>query len=359
MIPFNVNSQSTRQRFWDGHDQTWRDDISILHGNHLLQFGFLYQRNFDYHQRNDNGGGILDQPVYQITSGGGVNYSGYIPANLPAGQTTNWERLYSETLGIVDQPQDLYTRSGPNLTLNPAGTPMFDQSIIPTYNEYFSDTWHMKPTFTLTLGMGYQIEMPPYELNGKQVSLVDQAGNPVNIADYLSETYKQAVQGKIYNPVLGFATVANVGKGIKYPYNPFYKGFSPRISMAWSPNFDEGIMGHVVGHGKTVVRGGYSRIFGRLNGVDLVLVPLLGTGLGQPVSCIGASNAGPQCAGTGTVNPIDRHSASARMDLPLPCQPLRPRWPNPSIRVWAATPRQAPDQYSIRTSGHQHPTKLI
>ncbi len=303
LIPFNVNSQNTRQRFWDGHDQTWRDDMSILHGNHLLQFGFLYQRNFDYHERNDNGGGILNQPVYIISSGGGINYNGYVPANLPAGQTSNWERLYDEVLGVVSQPQDLYTRSGPNLSLNPPGTSMFDQSIIPTYNEYFSDTWHVKPTFTLTLGLGYQIEMPPYELNGKQVELVDQAGNLVTASDYLSQTYKQAVQGKIYNPVLGFATVANVGKGIKYPYNPFYKGFSPRISMAWSPNFDDGILGHVVGHGKTVVRGGYSRIYGRLNGVDLVLVPLLGTGLGQPVSCIGASNSGPQCAGTGTVNP--------------------------------------------------------
>src|SRR5947207_8030113 len=32
-----------------------------------------------------------------------------------------------------------------------------------------------------------------------------------------------------------------------------------------------------------VIRAGYNRIFGRLNGVDLVLVPLLGTGLMQPV----------------------------------------------------------------------------
>src|SRR5262249_37943664 len=35
----------------------------------------------------------------------------------------------------------------------------------------------------------------------------------------------------------------------------------------------------------TVIRGGYSRVYGRLNGVDLVLVPLLGTGLIQAVQC--------------------------------------------------------------------------
>ena len=33
------------------------------------------------------------------------------------------------------------------------------------------------------------------------------------------------------------------------------------------------------------MRGGYGRIYGRLNGVDLVLVPLLGTGLIQAVQC--------------------------------------------------------------------------
>ena len=323
LIPFNVDSQDTRQRFWDGHDQTWRDDMSVLHGNHLLQFGGLYQRNFDYHERNDNGGGILDQPVNISSNGSGINYSNvaannYLPAPtctasvlancIPSSSITGYEKLYNEALGIISQPQDLYTRSGPNLTLNPAGTPMFDQSIIPTYNEYFSDTWHMKPSFTLTMGLGYQIEMPPYELNGKQVELVDQAGNLVTAQNYLSQTYNAGVKGQIYNPVLGFATVANVGSGQKYPYNPFYDGFSPRLSMAWNPSFDEGIMGHIVGHNKTVVRAGYSRIFGRLNGVDLVLVPLLGTGLGQPVSCVGAVNAanavaGNQCLGSAGATP--------------------------------------------------------
>ena len=44
-------------------------------------------------------------------------------------------------------------------------------------------------------------------------------------------------------------------------------------------------MGKLFGHDNTVIRGGYGRIYGRLNGVDLVLVPLLGTGLIQPVQC--------------------------------------------------------------------------
>ncbi len=302
LIPYNVNTQSVRTRFWDGQDKSLKDDLTMIKGNHLLTVGGTYERNYDYHQRTDNGQGIMNQLVYQIGSGPGIAYSNaYEPAGLPSNQVGNWTRLYSQALGIVNQPQDLYTRSGPQLTLQAPGTPMFDQSIIPSYNVYFSDTWHMKPTLTLSYGIGYTVEMPPYELNGKQVALTDATGNSVSIQNYMDARKAAALQGQVYNPTLGFATVANVNGGEKYPYNPFYDGLSPHVAAAWNPKFDSGILGKIFGNGKTVVRGGYNRIFSRLNGVDLVLVPLLGTGLGQAVSCIGASMTG-QCLGNGGVN---------------------------------------------------------
>src|SRR5580658_4847254 len=55
LIPYNVNSQSIRQRFWDGQDKMVKDDISTLKGNHLFSFGGSYQHNNDYHSRTDNG----------------------------------------------------------------------------------------------------------------------------------------------------------------------------------------------------------------------------------------------------------------------------------------------------------------
>src|SRR5271170_5297547 len=67
--PYNVNTQQTRTRFWDGHDQMIRDDISNLRGNHLLQFGGTYQHNWNQHQRTDNGGGINYAPVYELGLG--------------------------------------------------------------------------------------------------------------------------------------------------------------------------------------------------------------------------------------------------------------------------------------------------
>ena len=319
LIPYNVNAQSVRNRFWDGQDKLFRDDLSLLHGNHLFQFGGQYQRNYDYHQRNDNGVGIDTSITYQITNGTGINFpSTVLPANLPANQNTVYTNLYAQVLGLVSQPQVMYTRSGANLTLNPLGTPGFDQSIIPSYNVYFTDTWHMKRSFTLSYGLAYTLDIPPYEINGKQVGLVDQSGAPIVLSDFLAQKQKAALAGQVYNPTVGFATVRNMQGGKKYPFDTFYGGLSPRIAAAWNPNFDSGILGSVFGNGKTVVRGGYSRIYGRLNGVGLVLVPLLGTGLLQPVSCIGASRTG-QCTGNGGVDPTTAFRIGTDgMSAPLP-----------------------------------------
>jgi hypothetical protein len=292
LVPYNVNSQSVRQRFWDGHDTQYRDDINIVKGNHLLQFGGSYQRNYDYHQRDDNGAGIFNNTVYQVGGAtGGLNFvSAYLPTGLPSNQVSSWNNFATEVLGIVSQPQTLYTRGGSNLTLQPLGTNLFDQVTIPYYNMYGSDSWKIKKNLTLTYGLGYQIEMPPTEKNGKQVMLVDSNGNQVGAEQYLNAKQAAALQGQTYNPNLGFATIKNVTGHPKYPYNPFYGGLSPRISFAWTP----------FGKQDTVIRGGYSRIFGRLNGVAQVLNPLLGASIAQPVSCIGASITGA-CLGSGGV----------------------------------------------------------
>jgi hypothetical protein len=330
--PYNVDTQNTRNRFWDGHDQMLRDDISTLKGNHLFTFGGTYEHNWDYHQRTDNGGGINNQVVYELgdgTSGSLLAQGGDIPLCSQAGVTiTGCSSLTAAALGIVSISQVAYTRSGPTLTLNPIGSPAFDKSTIPYYNVYFSDTWHMKPTFTLTYGLGWTLEMPPVEANGKQVELVDSSDQPISGAAYLDARKRAALQGQAYNPEIGFALLGNTANGPKYPYNPFYGSFSPRIAAAWSPHFDgDSTMGHLFGHEDTVVRAGYGRIFGRLNGVNLVLVPLLGPGLLQPTQCLtGLSNGTCGAPNSNTASTAFRIGVDG---LTAPLQPASATLPQP------------------------------
>src|SRR5262249_45152271 len=112
--------------------------------------------------------------------------------------------------------------------------------------------------------------------------------------------------------------------------DPFYGGLSPRVSLAWNPRFGNSKLDSILGGGKTVIRGGYGRIYGRLNGVDMLLVPLLGPGLLQAVSCIGVTRTGP-CAGPSGADPSTAFRIGTDgMTAPLPSvtatlpQPFRP-----------------------------------
>src|SRR6266513_5080026 len=356
LAPYNVNTQSVRTRFWNGHDSMIRDDATWLKGSHIVQFGETYQRNWNSHQRTDNGGGINYYPVYQtgLTGAAGLNMTGFRPAGVTSAA---WDRDYAMVLCATQLTQIAYTRKGPTLTLNPPLTPASDQSTIPYYNVYFSDSWRIKPTFTLTYGLVWTLEMPPVEANGKQVELVDSANQLVGTEAYIKSRETAALQGQVYNPTLGFALVGNSAGGLKYPYNPFYGSFSPRIAVACNPNVAEGTLRKAFGHGKTVVRGGYSRIFGRLNGVDLVLVPLLGTGLILPVQCFApynpaatAANGYISCGTTGTTNPnnVFRVGPTAGgwdgLTAPIPAaNPTLPQPDFPGVNAIAAGAGEALD----------------
>src|SRR3984885_15270581 len=117
------------------------------------------------------------------------------------------------------------------------------------------------------------------------------------MTSYLAQRKAAALIGQVYNPEVGFALVHNVGDGGYKAYNSYYGEFSPRIAVAWSPHFDaDSMAGKIFGHEDTVLRGGYGRVYGRLNGVDQALVPLLGIGPIQPVQCVNNMNNGT-CAG--------------------------------------------------------------
>ena len=110
--------------------------------------------------------------------------------------------------------------------------------------------------------------------------------------------------------------MGNTAHPSKYPYNPFYGEWSPRIAAAWD----------IFGDGRTVLRGGYGRTYGRLNGVDLVLVPLLGTGLIQPVQCFNAMSNGT----CGTSSPSPTNAFRVGTDgLVAPIPPAAPTLPQP------------------------------
>lgn len=317
LLPYETARGNALSRYWNGQDKVVRDDLSLIHGNHLFQFGGAYTRWFLQHQRNDNGLNMISTPTYVLGAGEGIaTPTTYIPAAVPSREYGRWYSLYSQALGFVPESHVFYPRKGG--LLQPFGTSIKSANVVANYNAYFSDTWKMRPAFTLTYGLGYEVQMPPYELNGNQPMPVDRDGNSFSSSDYLTLREKAALAGTAYQPLLGFSTIRNVGGGRKYPFDPVYYGFSPRLATAWNPSFDRGILGKLFGSGKTVIRGGYGRIFGRINGINVVQVPLQGTGIGQAVACIGAHRNG-QCLGSAGVDPTSAFRIGTDgLSAPLP-----------------------------------------
>ena len=303
MQPINVDTQNARSRLWNGKDYSFFEDLSWVKGKHLIQFGGRFASQHFYHRRDDKVVGGLTSEVFTIgrlSSGSHVNG---IP--LPAGfsgSTSRWNTDYASILGIMERAQQLFTR-GPDFSPNPVGTPLQQHTVVDSYSLYVSDSWRVKPSLTLTLGLNWGVQLPPYESSGEQTMVVDDStGKVVDFDKYIETRKAQALAGQLYNPQLDYVPIKQTGR--KYPYDPDWTNFSPRVSFAWNPSYNSGLLGDVLGNRKSVIRGGYSRVFDRINGVGIVMIPALGVGFGNNIRCAGPHQTGEGIA-CGSSNPTN------------------------------------------------------
>ena len=72
-------------------------------------------------------------------------------------------------LGLVNNTQITYQfgRNGDPLAVGRAGRARFHMH---EYEGFVSDSWRVTPELTLTLGLRYSNDRPPYEANGLQVA---------------------------------------------------------------------------------------------------------------------------------------------------------------------------------------------
>src|SRR2546425_3662641 len=298
MVPINVDTQNARQRDWNGRDFTYIDNLSWLKGKHMWQFGGRAQRQRLFHIRDDKVVGGITTPIYYVARGGDfTNVSvgaAFRPPACPSGSTTatnclrssdrtNWVRAYISTLGLVDTASQVLTRDA-NLKPNAPFTTITQDAIVDSYELHFGDTWRISPSFTFTYGLTWGVQMPPFEAKGLQTMMVDAgSGQIINAGDLLNAKRVAGSSGQVVNPTLAFVPIGVTGR--KYPYDPDYSNFGPRLAAAWNPSFTGGWLGKILGERKSVFRGGWARAFDRVNGVGIVLTPALGIGFGDLSVC--------------------------------------------------------------------------
>jgi hypothetical protein len=307
--PVTFRTGTARQRAWDSHQPGARENMSWQKGTHLVRFGGSYDHT-DANFWRDDGQGSLTVPEYNISVTSGLNIpasyrpptcAGSLTSNcLPSSYASSWNTEYAEMLGLVDQAVQLGTRNA-HLAANPVGTPLDTEVTWGIYTLYATDSWKLTPTLTINYGLNWGVDVPAQEATGKQIIAVyANSGQVIDPTAYLQARQQAALAGQIYNPVIAMEPIGSTGR--QYPYDIVYNDFAPRIALAWNPKFDGGILGALFGNGKTVFRGGYGRLYDRLNGVQKVINPLQALGFGQTLTCLGPSITG-QCLGSSGVNP--------------------------------------------------------
>jgi hypothetical protein len=338
-VPIDVDTQRARTQGNFQRNKQLVDDFTHIRGKHTITAGGDVRWLPLIAQRNDKVVGSLASLVAtEDADVFGTNQT--IPAiNRPpscgASVTTfclqptdvlRWDRLYAATLGIVDNINVLAVRDG-NLNAQPFGTPLIANTNQQAYDFYGQDTWRIRSTLTLTYGLGYGWQTPPTEAHGQQTFEINTSnGQILTAAGYIQAKNQAAANGQIFNPTIGYLPIKKSGRsGI---WNTDYGDISPRVSIAWSPSYTDGIRGKYLGSGKTVVRAGFGIYYDRVNNVQSVEIPQLGVGFAQtlvlptPPCNINTTGTGPGCNAAAGASNIGASGFRVGVDGTLPVPPV-------------------------------------
>ncbi len=307
------------------------DDISWIKGRHTFAFGgnINIMRNpqsnninsFNFASDNPswldtaalaNTGVVGHFDPYCSTTAATVTGSCFDPVANPTEPhypqvDPNFGNSYDYPLGalvgMVPQVNAQYNYNHSGGTL-PDGEMVSRNFATDTYEMYAQDTWKVKPTLTLTLGLRYSLFSPPWETNGLQVTPT------TSLSDYFNARGAGMLQGLPSSAecclTFNLGGPANHAPGF---YNWDKKDFGPHVAFAWSPHASSGFLKSLFGEGgdKTVVRGGFGIVYDRIGPALLANFDANGSfGLSTLLSNTGGQEnpaTAPRATGlTGTAN---------------------------------------------------------
>ncbi len=236
------------------------DDFTWTKGKHTLTFGGNWR--FINDLRSSNASSFSDA----ITNAGFLPVTGFAnkgtsfdPAafGFPAvdsGFANAYNFPMTALAGIITEVDATYQRdkSGNNL---PVGATVQRHFRVNELESYAQDSWRIKSNLTLTYGLRYSLLQPIYEVNGNQVA------PSVSLNDFFKTRMTDMVQGIPFAPNISI-DLAGPANGRQPLWGWDYKDIAPRVALAWSPGYKDGLLRSVFGGpGKSSFRIGAGRYY--------------------------------------------------------------------------------------------------
>jgi hypothetical protein len=244
------------------------DDLNWTHGKHTLQFGFQISRirnpststtssfsnGYTNAQWLNTSGlaGRASSPLDPASNGyPAVNFSGF---------GTNYDNAVTALFGmdVEVNAQYNYARNGNVLD---QGAPVVRHYAEDGYEMYAQDTWKIKPSLTLTLGLRYSLFSPPWETNGLEVTPTESLNTWFNGRGVGMNNGVPSIDSPLV--AFDFSGPANGGKTGYYSWD--FKNLGPRVALAWSPAYSSGLLQSIFGGaGKSSIRAGFGIVYDRI-----------------------------------------------------------------------------------------------
>ena len=231
----------------------WKDDFSLVFGNHDFKAGGLFSHNFKDEPGSGAGGGNQ-----QLSIQGCGEQTGHCIADL----------LLRDTV-LVNYTEIANTEIAEGRWRD--------------FEFYFNDTWKIHPRVTLTLGLRYSTFAPAWEKDNR-------------ISNFIPSLYN----GTDFNSALVTADEAEALGFGRATVNTYKQGWQPRVGVAWD----------IFGNGTTAVRAGFGRYMSRSNVIEDLLrltgnppwTTTVSAGSGWNGSGVTLANC-PTCRSLDTINP--------------------------------------------------------
>lgn len=233
------------------------DDITLIRGRHTIQFGGNI--NIVNDMLNTQNASF---PSYAINNGFCVSLCNDVASELGAssgpGSTfpvasnpTAVTRAFMMLTGSMTTFNDTAFGVPSTGAILPVGSPDVRNFAEQYVEGFVQDSWKLKSNLTFTYGVRYGYETPVYETNGFEVAPT------FDIYQWFQARIVNMNNGvpSSASPVLSWNLAGKANKGANSWYVPYHKDVMPRLALAYSPGWDDGILRKFSGGaGKSVIR---------------------------------------------------------------------------------------------------------